>query len=534
MKQNQRYLDFKEHFSGEISDELKQFVIDEAMVHSRYLFIRRITSTIQRGYCTHCRKEHMITSTKPLKHNESWQCEKCKSLVLVKSAGRGRGKMFDKAYVIWYEKSESNPKAIVATGYNISFDYRDDFKGIHEYIPVARYVFEPSKATMMHRDYYYSGYYGSKTMKYEDGWSFARAPFTMIGKNSHTANSHQSIESVHAAVKDTSFVYSEWQKFAANNQDLIYFFTTFSKYPFIEYLTKMGMGKIVDCMVNGRELFRTINHRGKTMEKILGLSRKEIKDWKASNIIMDPLILHTYKWFRRKGVSITWETAKKCENLLAGNYYLEKLDFIQAYVPLEKIIRYALNQMSKDQKHYHFITSLISDWKDYLDECIELGMDLTLENVILPNSLYKAHQKTTRSIKVKRDEASNRKIAAMQPELKRYWFEYGDLTIRPAASSIEMFDEGKALSHCVGRYADQYAKGDIVIMFIRRKSAPEKSFYTLELYRKSDEIVQCRGQKNCEATPEVKAFLEAFKKAKLINKPKQRNRGIQERQGVAV
>lgn len=531
---NQRNENFTAHFSNEISEDLKKFVIDEALFGSRYMFITRVTSTIQRGYCTHCQSNHMITSTMTLKHNEEWQCEKCKSFVRVKSSGRGRGKMFDKAYVIWYEKSKSNPKAIVATGYNISRDYRDDYKGVTDYYPVARYVFEPGKATMMYRNHYYSGCFNTRVMCFEEGWSFAKQPWTMIGKNSYTSNSLQSIESIDLAVKGTPFKYGEWEKFSDKNQDLIYFFSTFAKYPFIEYFSKMGMRKLVECMVEKGNYYKAINLRGKSMEKILGLTKKEINDWKASGIEMDTLVLFTYKWFRENEIPISWVTAANCDQLLAGTYYLEKLKYIQKWVPLEKIIRYITNQINKDTKRYYSLTSVVSTWKDYLEECIELNMDLTQDKVLLPNSLHAAHQKTTRSIKVKKDETINRKIASMQPQLKKYCFEYGDLMIRPAVSSIEMFDEGKSLDHCVGRYADRYAKGEIAIMFIRSKSVPDKSFYTVEIYRETNEIVQCRGLKNCNPTPEVEAFLETYKMAKLTKKAKNSKSTLAERQGVAV
>lgn len=534
MAQDNRFKNFTSHFSDGISDDLKAFVVDQALVFSRYLFVRRITSTIQRGFCTHCQSDYVITAKKALKHNESWQCEKCKSLVLVKQSGRGRGKLFDKAYVIWYEKSKTNPEAIVATGYNVSKDYRDNFKGETYFDPVARYVFEPGKATMMHRNHYYTGIFGNRAIHFEDGWRFAKDPFTMIGKSSYTGNSLQSLESVHAAVKGTSFMYSEWSQFADNNQDLIFFFKTFSRYPFIEYLLKFGMQKIVEAMVEKRELYKSINLRGKTMEKILGLSKKELMDWKSSGVEMTPVVLYTYKWFRTNDVHVSWDFAKKCDYLIDGSYYRDKLNFINSLLPLERIIKYVKSQMNKDPKHFQSVTFAIATWNDYLQECQELKMNLSQEKVLLPNSLRQAHEKTTRAIKVKKDKTINLKIERMQPNLKKYWFEDGELMIRPAASSIEMFDEGKQLDHCVGRYADRYAKGEIAIMFIRKKSEPEKSFYTLELYLKTNEIVQCRGLKNCNTTTEVESFIKAFTAEKLSKKSKRNNQNIQARQEVAV
>lgn len=46
-----------------------------------------------------------------------------------------------------------------------------------------------------------------------------------------------------------------------------------------------------------------------------------------------------------------------------------------------------------------------------------------------------------------------------------------------------------------------------MIFFIRLEADPEKPFYTLEW---KGRVVQCRGFKNCDMTPEVKAFVKAF------------------------
>lgn len=59
----------------------------------------------------------------------------------------------------------------------------------------------------------------------------------------------------------------------------------------------------------------------------------------------------------------------------------------------------------------------------------------------------------------------------------------------------EIVDEGAALSHCVGGYAERHAKGALHIMFLRRADQPDMSWYTMEI-SKELKIVQCRGYKN--------------------------------------
>nr|WP_285852379.1 PcfJ domain-containing protein [Robertmurraya korlensis] len=202
---------------------------------------------------------------------------------------------------------------------------------------------------------------------------------------------------------------------------------------------------------------------------------------------------------------------------------MERFAYLQKHVSSnEQILRYAANQVKKDPKRHSTILNVIISWTDYLNECNELGIDITKKNTLLPNNLHKAHQKTSRSIQLKKDEIVNQKIEKLQPKLKKYNFEHKGLFIRPALSTNELFEEGKILSHCVGGYAKRYSEGDIAILFIRMKDQPDTPFYTVEIDLKAKRITQCRGFKNEDPTEEVESFVSKFKQVKLAKKQKER------------
>lgn len=114
------------------------------------------------------------------------------------------------------------------------------------------------------------------------------------------------------------------------------------------------------------------------------------------------------------------------------------------------------------------------------------------------------------------DETLNIKIAERLKVLKKFRFEDSGFILRPAVSSIELFDEGKALEHCVGGYAKNYAEGRTYLFVLRRASEPDIPFYTMEI--SGQEIRHVRGKKNCSPDEDVKAFIETFKAAKLSKK----------------
>ncbi|MNV44189.1 hypothetical protein D3C71_1359400 [compost metagenome] len=159
-------------------------------------------------------------------------------------------------------------------------------------------------------------------------------------------------------------------------------------------------------------------------------------------------------------------------------------------------------------------------------------MSLKEERYLFPNDLHEAHSKLTKRIKLKEDHVLNEKIQARLLKLNKFRYEHGGLLIRPAASSIELFEEGKALLHCVGGYAASYAKGDTDIFLIRKADQLDKPFYTMEV--RGNRVVQCRGWDNDEMTPEVRQFVEKFIATKLLTKKRKRVDTTSIRQEAAV
>lgn len=58
----------------------------------------------------------------------------------------------------------------------------------------------------------------------------------------------------------------------------------------------------------------------------------------------------------------------------------------------------------------------------------------------------------------------------------------------------DIINEGANLSHCVGGYLDSVASGQKTILFLRKVSEPEKSFYTIEVG--NSKIIQIHGNHN--------------------------------------
>lgn len=510
---------FKVHFPEEISQEIKDYATNAVMDWSRYLFIRR-QGKQQYAFCTHCKQE---SATQSLRHNHRTSCPACGSEVLVKGSGMGRQKMLDDAYLLYYGKSETNPRAIIARGFYLVRDYRQDYKNVETELKlVAMYLFEPGHSEMWSMNYYWGETLQKRATIYSEATNSLKYK-----------RCYHSIESIKQSVNGTPFQYCTWEAYDYEDQVKVFDFA--AKYPCMEYLTKLGMRPIVVSKLCGQPTFGAINWRGKTIEKVLRLTKSDAKEWLNQPFKSGLLSLYAYQTFKKLGLNLNFEQAHQVCRLAEKNE-LRTIQHFTRYAPLEAIVKYILKQANrKDSKRWYSDSSRIfADWKDYLAECKELGMDMRLESVLFPNCLHDAHQKTSSKIKFKRDEERDIKIKKRSKELDKFRFENGGLLIRPVASIEELFAEGKALQHCVTRYGARYADGVIELFVVRKVDEPDKPFYTMETSR--GVVQQCRGFKNCSMTEEVKAFVDLFVSKKLLTKKQTRIEvtAINQRQEVAV
>lgn len=165
--------------------------------------------------------------------------------------------------------------------------------------------------------------------------------------------------------------------------------------------------------------------------------------------------------------------------------------------------------------------SLWKDWRDYLG-WIERFMPecLTDEYYILPPDLPKAHdrlmqmaleqkEKEAAERHRKQEEAVNRILSEMK-ETGGIGMQARGLMIRLPRDAGEIRREGELQHHCVATYIDRVERHETLILFVRKIEDPDTPFYTMEW--KDGKVAQCRGMRNADMTPEVKAFVSAFER----------------------
>lgn len=180
-------------------------------------------------------------------------------------------------------------------------------------------------------------------------------------------------------------------------------------------------------------------------------------------------------------------------------------------VNARKTLKYLRNQQNKQNKKNG--ANIGRDYVDYLSECSLLDFDMTDTRILYPTDLLLAHARTASLIEIKGNELTEVGVMnAYAKYSKLCSYDNGKLCVIMPQHCEDIIFEGKAQSHCVGKYIERVAKGEDVILFIRRSDKKEKPFYTLEIrpvMRKLD-IVQCRGYENKDPSPEIRAEVDAF------------------------
>jgi hypothetical protein len=181
------------------------------------------------------------------------------------------------------------------------------------------------------------------------------------------------------------------------------FFGLYAKHPCIEYLTKMGLHECVEDKLNGYYTYGAINWNGKSIEKVLKLTKNQFKAIKNSGAEIDMQLLKLYQITLSEGTNLSPEEINKIKRDFSF-VSMKDLDPVRKFSTLSKVHSFACNQYeinrSLKERHYFDIRDVMIGYKDYLKDCMTLEMDMKSENVLFPKNLHNAHQNTIKQIKI--------------------------------------------------------------------------------------------------------------------------------------
>lgn len=323
--------------------------------------------------------------------------------------------------------------------------------------------------------------------------------------------------------------------------DILRMAVDWPRYPAVEKLYKAGYMRLVEerGWGFGKEHRYAVNWRADSIEGAVRFPRRLLKllapeDWTAERV-------QTVRSLWARVADGRFREAE-IEPFLDSGMDLKKVGAALGFAPVGRIAAWLDKQRALEKERFDrveqerreaakkgaayysrsFRDNTEEIFRDYLLDCVTLGLDLHDRGVLLPKDLNAAHRRTIAQVKHKANEAKRAEFHKKAEKLEKWRYEAGGLLIRPAADADELIAEGASLHHCVGGYADRMADGETAIFFVRRSDAPEEPYYTLELRNQS--VVQCRTLHNAsyEANQAVHDFVTAWLRDVVHRKTKRK------------
>ena len=166
----------------------------------------------------------------------------------------------------------------------------------------------------------------------------------------------------------------------------------------------------------------------------------------------------------------------------------QTLRFILGKMTAVQIHNYIRRQMRENKMTSN---GVLNTWADYLSMAEQLDIDTNDEIIYRVKLLCQRHDELVVRCKqkdsVKQAEEMQKKYPKVDKicqSLKKYEYEDQKFAVLAPSGILDIIVEGRMLNHCVDssqRYWDRIQRHETYILFLRRASAPELPYYTLEV-----------------------------------------------------
>lgn len=173
------------------------------------------------------------------------------------------------------------------------------------------------------------------------------------------------------------------------------------------------------------------------------------------------------------------------------------------------VMEYAPQQMKLSPHVYGSVGAVFGDYLDYVRQCASVNRNMDDTSNRWPADLNVRHTQLSNLIKREKQLIKDKQMRhRWKTEHKKYEYTSSGFTVLMPKNQTEIFNEGKAMCHCVATYADRAARGETTILFIRSTADRRIPLATAEV--RDGTVIQIRGYKNTEPSPEVMAFWKKY------------------------
>ena len=492
------------------------------LLHSRYIYYKRLSKKKAKGFCTHCKSDFIISNEIPV-HNQCSFCPSCHSKVIYKAIGRST-KVSDEVNICILQKAKNGDYLLRYFSVDRYFYYHYREPDTHCY-ECARLFFRPDGTI--------TGQYkhGQSAATGRFGWYPTKDVITGINKNISWQvrfgmflsvwnvwfkPSHLYPYNLRSMLHGLNLSYDIIRNIKGRALDVTTYLMRSMVYPFAPSLWRIGLQRLCSDLLEECYEPVTYRHAG-PLHARFGVSRQFISFAREQSLGMEAMNLRAGMIKEPSHDEFLW----LLENKVDG----KDLAALTEYATFHKIKAYIERELKVPQRsawdEEALAKRLVGFWKDYISMCRELGYDLSKKSVLFPKKLKHEHDKIMQLVRIKHDPSMDEKIKAVYPQLNRqYYYENKDYLIRPPKDFDDFVEEGVSLLHCVcsSGYYKKHVEGSRLIFLIRKRKKPDTPYYTMEYNTEKHSIAQCQGYRHAASTPKVKSFTIEWLKRHAIEK----------------
>ena len=266
----------------------------------------------------------------------------------------------------------------------------------------------------------------------------------------------------------------------------------------IETVMKSNLTNITDCFIDDPESMS----KGKALHEILGVEAGVAKMVQKSDPPFATMrdMDHMYTADNTMTLEIYNQIAAE------GLYRNVMREIALKYgITYEKILKY----LQSAYDHQCIVKNeCLTVWSDYLRMANLIGVNLSDKAKMFPSSLKKEHDITMFAYNAVRIEMDKKAFEEQAKINAKYEFEDDNMMVIIPQSPQEVIEEANHQNNCLRSYVERVKRGETVVAFVRRKSEPEKTFLSAEIY--NGELRQLKGW--CNSNPRTKEIVEFTKK----------------------
>ena len=467
-------------FPKKILPSFEKFMKKEA--DGRYfLFYKNKESKI--GYCSHCGKE--VPLMKIPYQNKNYRCPSCRVVTTFKQQDKVQTLESYKYNGAYAQKIKDK---IIIRKFVGTKNYRGcDYKNPNTYLyETKRYILykDGSISVFWLGDYDIRHYRWIKQENKAKLWT-SISPFES-----------DRINNVYK--KNLSFYLknSSWNCWKKKPNDLItYMIIEHQTKGLIEKLAKVGLFNIaIDFMDKIFDRFNySINENGKNLGQILKLDKTRLKRLCTFDNI------DYYNWLKKEKENNTIYDDEMLKNFVNAKLYDYSFKGLPEKMSYTQINNYIIKQSKLSYEEYN---QVLTTWKDYLCMAKDNGWDINNSIIYKPADLKEMHTKailfrdgSDMEKEIKKLEKKWPKVNENLALMKSFEYENEEFCIIVPNGIADIVREGHSLQHCIHKvsdYFDRTEKRETYLFFLRKKSKPNLSWYTLEVEQNGN-IMQKRS-----------------------------------------